>query len=166
MRCWRPFLGISQTRHIKSLMGLVHVFPKMPHKTNLFIWKQDPRACNIFRKFSSSSCWVDLYEGHISHLLSMCVSGLDSIPISLLDSVSFSKKPQLSKLLDWVSLPVPVEFLSLSGASLLSPTLPWDSSSSEMSGCRALNQFQSAAWWILSEDSYARLLSVSITKNH
>ena len=45
LRSWRPFLGISQTWHIKSVLDLAHVFLKMPHK-RAQLEKQDKQAGN------------------------------------------------------------------------------------------------------------------------
>jgi hypothetical protein len=74
---------------------------------------------------------------------------------------SVSGSPQGSKLVGSVGLPV--ESLSSSGPSVLPQSLPQDSELYLMFGCGSLNLFLLAIEWSLSEDSYARLLSASIT---
>jgi hypothetical protein len=76
-----------------------------------------------------------------------------------------SESPQGSRLVDSVGLPE--EFLSTFGAPSLSPNSSMRVPKLHpMFGCESLHLFESATEWSLSEDSYPRPLSTSITEYH
>ena len=96
------------------------------------------------------------------HTCYICAEGLCPAIVCSFIGASLSGSPQESRLVGSIGL-----LQSLSGSLNTSPN-----SSARllelclMFGCESLHLFQSAAGWSLSEDSYARLLFVSITEYH
>ena len=99
-------------------------------------------------------------EAHLLHIW----WGLGPPCVCSLAGGSLSENLLVYRLVD--SLDLLIDFLFLCRPSILSPN-----SSKRfpepcpMIGCGSLHLFQSGAGWRLSEDSYAKLLSASITKD-
>ena len=143
----------------------MHPLPLRPDKAaQLGDW--DPQAGNRFKDSTPALLQLlgYLHEDQAAHLLHMCGGPRSNLGYSLVGG-SDSGSPQGSRLIDSVGLLVESLsfFWSLNPSPNSSIRLP---ELHLMLGCGSLHLFPLAAGWSLLENSYAKLLCVSIIEYH